>query len=136
MADGVSQFAAVEGVEVEIFYTFAREDFDHVDGDAGGNKVARALVVIQTFVHFRQPAWDFDVGHLGHFGQLFEIGYGQDAGNNFNVNAHHHTTVAKAQIAFHVEEELGNNVVCARIDLRFRLIKSAWADLASGCTSG
>ena len=59
MADGVSQFAAVEGVEVEVFDTFAREDFDHVDGDAGGNKVARALVVIQTFVHFRQPAWDF-----------------------------------------------------------------------------
>ena len=83
MADGVSQFAAVEGVEVEVFDTFAREDFDHVDGDAGGNKVARALVVIQTFVHFRQPAWDFDIGHLGHFSQLFEIGYGQDAGEQF-----------------------------------------------------
>lgn len=65
MADGVSQFAAVEGVEVEVFDTFTREDFDHVDGDAGGNKVARALVVIQTFVHFRQPAWDFDVVSRG-----------------------------------------------------------------------
>lgn len=44
---------------------------------------------------------------LGHFGQLFEIGYGQDAGNNFNVNAHHHATVAEAQIAFHVKEKIG-----------------------------
>ena len=60
-------------------------------------------------------------GHLGHFGQLFEIGYGQDAGNDFNVNAHHHATVAKAQIAFHVEEELGNNVVCTRIDFTFQI---------------
>ena len=121
MADGVSQFAAVEGVEVEVFDTFAREDFDHIDGDAGGNKVARALVVIQTFVHFRQPAWDFDVGHLGHFGQLFEIGYRQDAGNDFNIDAHHHATVAEAQIAFHVEEELGDNVVCTCIDFAFQI---------------
>ena len=63
----------------------------------------------------------FDVGHLGHFGQLFEIGYRQDAGNDFNVDAHHHATVAEAQIAFHVEEELGNNVVCTRINFAFQI---------------
>ena len=83
MADGVSQLAAVERVEVEIFHAFAGQDFDHVDGDTCRHQIARCLVVVQAFIHLRQPFRDFDVGHLRHFAELLEVGNRQDAGNKY-----------------------------------------------------
>lgn len=121
MADGVSQLAAVERVEVEIFHAFAGQDFNHIDGDTGGNEVARALVVVQAFIHLRQPFRDFDVGYLCHFAELLEVGNRQDAGNDFDVDAQHHAAVAEAQVAFHIEEELGDDVVRARIDFALQI---------------
>lgn len=121
MANGVSQLAAVKRIEVEIFHAFAGQDFDHIDGDTCRHQIARTLVVVQTFIHLRQPAWDFDVGYLSHFTELLEVGNRQNTGDDFHIDTQHHAAVAEAQVAFYVKEKLGDDVVRARIDFAFQI---------------
>ena len=106
---------------MKVFHAFAQQYFHHVHCNTGRYQIARGLVVIQPFVHFRQPCRNFDVGNFRHFAQLLEVGNGQDARYDFGVDTHHHAAVAETQIALHVKEKLCDDMIRTCIDFAFQI---------------
>ena len=61
------------------------------------------------------------VGHGGKARQLFEVRDWQDTRHDFHINALSGTAIAETQVAFDVEEELGDGAVSARVDFAFQV---------------
>lgn len=51
VANGVTHFSAVQGVEVEIFHAFTAQDLHHVHRDIRPNQLAGFRIVIQAVKH-------------------------------------------------------------------------------------
>ena len=105
-ADGIDQIGAVEGVEVEGVDAFAAQRLDLFGGDDGGHQIAGFRVRIEAGKAAGQVGRNMGAAFGREFADAGEVGDGQNAGHQFDVDAAGKDAVAQAQEEGIVEEEL------------------------------
>jgi hypothetical protein len=121
--DGARRVGAVEGVEMDSGDVVVQEVVALFQGEVDADAADHLAIVVATLEGAQKLGGK--AGAAGELGDAFEAAHGgdrHDAGDDRDVDAGERTTFAEIEEVAIIEEELGDDVVGAGVDLRFEVI--------------
>src|ERR1700689_5692171 len=123
MADRVGQVGAIQGVEVKLINSLARQRLHLLDRNGRGNHATRIGIVLEPVKAQPQPVRYRGAAALGKAQHVREACDRQNSWHQARLDTGGGTTAAKAQVHGGVEEELRNRAVGARVELGLEIVQ-------------